>query len=106
MFGFIYRTLTDHDIRFAFKNGPDELFNVFAAVLVIGICVDYDIRTVTKARIDAGHETFCKAFVAREVYNVVDTPLFGNFNRIVRTAVIDDQILDLINPVYVFRKIV
>ena len=40
------------------------------------IRIDNDIRTVTKASVQACHKSFCKSFILFEVHDVVHAPFF------------------------------
>lgn len=99
MFRVVNGTFANDDIGRTVKDGADQFFNIIAAVLVIGIGVDDDIGAVAEAGVKACHKAFGKAFVAAEVYDVVDAPASGDLYGIIFTAVIDDEVFDGINAV-------
>ena len=106
MLGLVNGTLSNDNVRFSIQNGTNQLFNVFALVLVICISIDNDVRTVSQTGIHSGHKAFCQASVFLKVHHIVDAPFLSHFYSIVLASVIDNQIFNLINAVYVLGKIV
>ena len=102
MFRFIDRSLADDHVRLPIENRLYELLNIIATVLVVRIRIDDDVRAVTKAPVQTSHKAFCKTFVLFEIHDMVHTPFFRHRHGIVLTAVVDDQIFDLVNPLYLF----
>ena len=45
-------------------------------------------------------------WLSASVYDVVHAPAAGNLHRVVPGAVVDDQVLDYIDPVNMFRQVV
>ena len=99
MFRGVDGAFANNDIGRTVKDGADQLFDVIAAVLVIGISVDDDVSAIPQTGVKACHKAFGKAFVAAEVYDIVDAPASGDLYGIIFTAVIDDEVFDGINAV-------
>ena len=104
MLGLVNGALTNDDVRFAFQDWTNQFFNIVAAVLVVRVGIDDDIGTVPQAGIQSCHEAFGEAFVASEVHNIMDTPVFGHLDSVVLTAIVDDEIFDCINAVDMFGE--
>ena len=102
----IDRTFSDNDICFSVQNRAYNLFNILTAILIISIRIYDDICSVSEARIQSCHKSFCKTFVLFEIDNVVHAPVLCDFYGIVLTSVIDDQIFDLVNAIDVLWQIV
>ena len=106
MLSIIDRAFTDHNICLFLQDRTHQFFDVISAVLVIGISIDNDIRTVSQAGIQPCHEPLCQSAVRPEIDYIVHAPVFRNLDGIVTASVVDDQILDLIDPVDMFWQMI
>ena len=104
MLGLVDGALPDHNICLAFQDWTNQFLDIVSAVLVVRVGIDDDIGTVSQAGIQSCHEAFCKAFVASEVYDIMDAPSFGNLDGVVFASVVDDEIFDGINAVDMFGE--
>ena len=77
-----------------------------AGSTIIGISIDNDIRTVSQAGIQPCHEPLCQSAVRPEIDYIVHAPVFRNLDGIVTAPVVDDQILNLIDPVDMFWQMI
>jgi hypothetical protein len=102
MFRGVNGAFANDDIGRTVKDGADQFFNIIAAVLVIGIGVDDDVSAIPQTGVKACHKALGEAFVAAEVYDVMDAPASGDLYGIIFAAVIDDEIFNSINTVNVF----
>ena len=106
MLGRIDRALAYYHVCLTFKDGAYQLLYIRSAVLVIGIRVYNDIRSVSEACIYPRHKALGKSLVLRKTHDIVDTPVPGDLNRVVDASVIYYQYLDFIYPVYMLWQIV
>ena len=97
---------TDHHIRPAVQNRLNQLLDIFSTVLVVGICIDYNVSAVPKTAVQSCHKPFGKSFILFETDNMVHAPSSCHFHRIVPAAVIDDQIFDFFNSLQRFWQII
>ena len=74
--------------------GRDELRDVRAHVLVVGVGVDDDVGAELQARVEARLEAGGEALVVRQLDDVVDAVLARDLDRPVGRAVVDDEPLD------------
>jgi hypothetical protein len=87
----------DHEIGLAFQDRPDELLDVCAVVLVVGVRVDDDVRAALQARFEAEHEGLGEAAVVAEAHDVLHAVLAGHGDGFVPAAVVDDEHFDRID---------
>ena len=102
MLRLVDRSLADDDIRFMFKDRLDELRDIIGAVLIVCVCVDDDISTTSKTGIKPCHESFRQSLVSGKADDMVYAPVSGNLHRIVRAAVINNQVFNFIYSIYSF----
>ena len=85
----------DH-VRAAVQDRLDELGDVGAAVLVVGVGVDDHVGTQLQRRVDAGLEGGRQPLVVGQAHEVLDAEGAGDLDRAVAGAVVDDEPLDLV----------
>ncbi len=91
--------VADDHVRAAVEDGLDELDDVAAVVLVVGVGVDDHVGAELQGRVEAGLEPRGEALVVRQPDDVVDAVLAGHLDGAVRRAVVDDQPLDRVEAV-------
>ena len=79
--------------------GADQLGDVGAAVLVVGVGVDDDVGAELEAGVEPGLEAGGEALVVGQADDVLDPALARDLDRAVGRAVVDDQQLDLVDAV-------
>lgn len=89
------------NICFARQHGSHQLWNVTARILIIGVCVDDDVRAQTKCRFQSGLEGTRKPHVLPMGDDMVDAQTAGHVGRAVRAAVIDNQRFDTVDARHV-----
>ena len=93
--------LADDYIRLFVQDWAHQFLNVGAAVLVVCVGVDDDISAKVQAGVQSGHEAVGQALVLFEVHHMVEAQFPRDFHGPVLAAVVDDEILDLVDPVNV-----
>ena len=83
----------------------DELGDVGALVLVVGVGVDDHVGAELQAGVEARLERRREALVVRQPDDVVDAVLAGDLDRGVGRAVVDDQPLDGVEPGDLARQV-
>ncbi len=96
----------DDDIALPFQDRADQGLDVLPVILVVRVRVHDDVRAVAQAGVQAGHEAGGQAPVLAEVHDIVDAPAAGHLLGVVQGAVVDDQVLDGVDPVDVLRQVV
>ena len=95
VFCLINGALADHHIRLAFQDRAYQLFDICAAVLVVGVCVDDKPQT----GIQSSHKATCQPLVPTERYHMVKAQLPCLLHGVVLTAVVDDKVFDGVDAV-------
>jgi hypothetical protein len=90
--------VADDHVGAAGEDRFDELRDVAAVVLVVGVGVDHDVGAELEAGVEARLEAGGKPLVVGEPHDVVDAVGARDVDRGVRRAVVDDQPLDLVDP--------
>ena len=90
--------VADDDVGLAGEDRRDQLGDVGAAVLVVGVGVDDDVGAELEAGVEAGLEAGRQPLVVGQPDDVLDAVLAGDLDRAVGRAVVDDQQLDLVDP--------
>ena len=83
----------------------DELRDIRAVVLVVGVGVDDHIRAQLQRRVDASLKTGGEALVVGQPHDVVDAVLARHRDRRVGRAVVDHEPLDDIETVDCARQV-
>ena len=86
--------VADDHVGVAGDDRRDELRDVGAVVLVVGVGVDDDVGAELERRVEPGLEAGGEALVVRQPHDVVDAVLARDLDRAVGRAVVDDQPLD------------
>lgn len=86
--------IADADVGLAGDERGEQLRDVGAVVLVVGVGVDDEVGAVGERRVDAGDEGGRESFVAAEAHDVVDARTARHVGGAVAGAVVDDQRLD------------
>ncbi len=97
--------VTDDDVRPTGQDGRDDTRDVLAAVLVVGIGVDDHVGAQAERGVDAGGERRGEPAVVGKAHDVVHSELHRPFARSVGAPVVDDEDLDLVDPVHHARQI-
>ena len=97
--------VADHHVGVAAQDRLDELDDVAAEVLVVGVGVDDDVGAELERRVEARLEAGGEALVVREPDDVVDAVLARDLDRAVGRAVVDDQPLDRLEARDLAREI-
>ena len=105
-FGFVNGTFADDHIRLAIQNRTHQLFDVLAAVLVVCIGVDDNVRTQPQASVQTSHKATCQTLVPPERHDMVKSQFSRPLYRLVPAAVVDDQILNGIDAVNVTGQVI
>ena len=106
MFGLINRPFPNDNVCFLLQNRTHQLLNVRTAVLIVRISVDNDVCTQMQAGIQSCHKTTCQSFVSLKRYNVMESEFPGTLHGVVLAAIVDDQILNGINALYLPGQVV
>ncbi len=80
------------------QHGGDQIGDVVAGVLAIGVGVDDDVGPQPQAGVDAALEGAGQPQVLRVADDVGDAVGCGHLGRAVAAAVVDDQRLDAVDP--------
>ena len=102
----VYWPFAYNDVRCALQYGLYQLCYIFAAVLVICVGIYDYVRAVGKAGVKPRHEAFCQALVAGKVHHMMHAPVHRHFHGLVRAAVIDDEVFDLVDAVDMLGQVV
>ena len=86
--------VADDHVGLAGEDRRDQLGDVGAAVLVVGVGVDDDVGAELEAGVEPGLEAGRQALVVGQADDVLDPVLAGDLDRAVGRAVVDDQQLD------------
>ena len=86
--------VADDHVGAAVEDRRDELGDVAAVVLVVGVGVDDDVGAELEAGVEARLEAGGQPLVVRQLDDVVDAVGAGDLDRAVGRAVVDDQPLD------------
>ncbi len=90
-----WRSPIDH-VGAAGEDRRDQLRDVAAEVLVVGVGVDDDVGAELQRRVEAGLEAGRQALVVRQLDDVVDAVRARDLDRAVGRAVVDHEHLDLV----------
>ena len=96
--------VADDHVGLAAQDRRDELRDVGALVLVVGIGVDDHVGAELQAGVEARLERRRQALVVGQPDDVVDAVRARDLDRRVRRAVVDDQPLDDIEPGHLARQ--
>ena len=83
----------------------DELGDVAAVVLVVGVGVDDHVGAELERGVEPGLEARGEPLVVREPHDVVDAVLARDLDRAVGRAVVDDQPLDRLEALDLAREV-
>ena len=97
--------VADDHVGLAGEDRRDELDDVGAAVLVVGIGVDDDVGAELERGVEARLEGRREALVVGQPDDVVDALLAGDVDGAVGRAVVDDQQLDRVEALDLARQI-
>ena len=97
--------VADHHVGPVLENRRDQLRDVVGAVLVVGVGVDDHVGAELQRGVEAGLERDGEALVLREAHDVVDAVGAGDLDGAVGRSVVDDQPLDLVEPVDLAREL-
>ena len=82
------------------------MLDITAAVLVVRIRIDYNIRPVSQTGIQSCHKALSQTSVFLKIDNIMDSPPFCHCNRLILAAVIDNQVLNLIYSFNMLWKVI
>ena len=85
--------------------GCDELGDVGAVVLVVGVGVDDHVGAELERRVEAGLEAVGQALVVRQPDDVVDAVRARDLDGAVGRAVVDDEPLDRVETGHLARQV-
>ena len=91
--------VADDHVGLAGEDRRDQLGDVGAAVLVVGVGVDDDVGAEFQAGVEPGLEAGGQALVVGQADDVLDPALAGDRDGAVGLAVVDHQQLDLVDAV-------
>ena len=91
--------VANHDVGLAVEDWLYKFGDIGSGVLVVAICVDNDVGTGMQAGIHPAAERPCEAHVDLVPDDVMHPELPGDLNGPVGTAIVDDQQLDLADPI-------
>ena len=94
-----------HHLGRPLHDGRDELGDVGAGVLIVGVGVDDDVGAEAEGGVDAGHEGGGEAAVIFQLHNVRCTRFSRRFGCFVERAVVDDERLDDMKAVDLLRNV-
>src|SRR3954452_20950394 len=97
--------VADHHVRPPLEDRMDELGDVMAVVLVVGVRVDDDVGAELERRVEPGLEARGQPLVVRQAHHVVDALLARDLDRAVGRAVVDDQPFDLVEALDASREL-
>jgi hypothetical protein len=100
-----HAAITDDDIGLPGQDRRHQLADILAAILVIGVSVDDDVRAGCQRRIQAGGEGGRQPSVAPVAHDVVNTQLSCYLDGAIRAAVVDDQVLDRVQAGQLHRQV-
>ena len=86
--------VADDHVGLAGEDRRDELRDVAAVVLVVGVGVDDHVGAELERRVDPGLEAGRQALVVRQLDDVVDAVRARDLDRAVGGAVVDHEPLD------------
>ena len=86
--------IADDDVRAAAHDRRDELRDVGAGVLIVGVGVDDDVRAEAECGVDAGQEGGCKSAMRLELHDVRRAGFARGVGGVVGGAVVDDDGFD------------
>ena len=83
-------TCADHDLGLSVKNGPNQLRDVFGAILIVRVGVNDDVRAGHQSRLDAGKKCARQAKIFRKSHQMLDSVLSRHVGGSVGATVIND----------------
>ena len=89
-----HAAVADHDIGIARNHRRDQLGDVRAFILAVGIGVDDDVRPVAKREVDPALECGGEPAIAAVAHYVVHAVLARDIRSAVGTAIVDHQDFD------------
>ena len=92
--------IADDHVRVASEDRADELRDVRALVLVVGVGVDDHVRAELQSRVEAGLERGREALVVGQLDDVIDAELARHLDRPIGRAIVDDQEFDDVKAGY------
>ena len=97
--------VADDHVGLAGEDRRDQLDDVGAAVLVVGVGVDDDVGAELEAGVEARLEGGREPLVVGQPDDVLDALLARDLDRAVGRAVVDDQQLDRVEAVDLARQV-
>ena len=87
----MHAPIANHDLGPARHDGGHQPLDILAHILVVGVGVDDDVRTVTQAGLETGDKGPRQPQIARLAHDMVHAQRRGYLCRAVLGAVVDDQ---------------
>ena len=97
--------VADDHVGLAGEDRRQQLGDVGAAVLVVGVGVDDDVGAELQAGVEPRLEARREALVVGQADDVLDPVLAGDLDRAVGRAVVDDQQLDRVDALDLARDV-
>lgn len=87
-------SIADDDIWLTEHNWSNELRDIFTRILIVAICIDYDICSLRESMIDAVTKSSTESSVATKRDYVMNAKFLRHLDGIICTSIINDLILD------------
>ena len=97
--------IADDEIGRAAQQRREQLADIAAGVLIVGVGVDDEIGVLLQRRVDAGHERRRQPLVPRQPHDVMDAVRARDVGGAVLGAVVDDEDLDHVDAGHGRRQV-